>query len=125
LLVDRQAGGGHDAYLDLNVRAFKPPRRGAVEAVVTLVENKAGGREVDVGTFTISPAKKFEAKNPDDERGFRLDATQALAGLGADGTAVTVKVRLAPLLEGQSAAGARLTLGKVQFVPVPREDEAK
>jgi hypothetical protein len=119
LLVDRQAAGA-DAFLDLNVRAFTPPKRGAVEAVVTLEENKDGGREVDVGSFTIFPAKKFEAKKPDDERGFRLDATQALADLGADNAAVKVKVRLAPLHEGQSATGAKLTLGKVQFVP--RED---
>jgi hypothetical protein len=28
-----------------------------------------------------------------------------------------VKVRLAPLHEGQSATGAKLTLGKVRFVP--------
>jgi hypothetical protein len=126
LLIDRQAAG-NDVFLDLNVRAFKPPRRGAVEAVVTLEENKEGGRKVDVGTFAIFPAKKFEAKKPDDERGFRLDATQALTDLGADHTAVKVKVRLAPLHEGQTAHGAKLTLGKVQFVPrdEPKTDEPK
>ncbi len=119
VLVDRQAAG-NGAFLDLNVRAFKPPRHGAVEAVVTLEENKDGGREVDVGSFAIFPAKKFEAKKPDDERGFRFDATQALADLGGDSTAVKVRVRLAPLREGQSASGAKLTLGRVQLVP--RED---
>jgi hypothetical protein len=126
LLIDRQAPG-NDAFLDLNVRAFKPPKRGAVEAVVTLEENKEGGREVDVGTFAIFPAKKFEAKKPDDERGFRLDATRALTDLGTDRTAVKVKVRLAPLHEGQTAHGAKLTLGKVQFVPrdEPKTDEPK
>ena len=126
LLIDRQAPG-NDAFLDLNVRAFKPPRRGAVEAVVTLEENKEGGREVDVGTFAIFPAKKFEAKKPDDERGFRLDATRALIDLGTDDTAVKVKVRLAPLHEGQTAHGAKLTLGKVQFVPrdEPKTDDPK
>jgi hypothetical protein len=125
LVIDRQAGKT-DTFLDLNVRAFKPPRHGGVEAVVTLEANKHGGREVDVGTFTIFPAKKFEARKPEDERGFRLDATQALAGLGADGAAVKIKVRLAPLHEGQSAHGARLTLGKVRFVPrEATEDEPK
>ncbi len=125
LVVERQAD---DAYLDLNVRAFKPPKHGAVEAVVTLEENKEGGREVELGTFTVFPAKKFEAKNPDDERGYRLNATQALADLGADkdNTAVKVKVRLAPLHEGQSATGAKLTLGRVQFAPrQARKDETK
>jgi hypothetical protein len=121
LLVDSQAAGS-GAFLDLNVRAFTPPKRGAVEAVVTLEENKDGGREVELGSFTIFPAKKFAAKKPDDERAFRLDATEALADLGADNAAVKVKVRLAPLHEGKSATGAKLTLGKVQFVP---RDEPK
>jgi hypothetical protein len=125
ILIDRQTGEGHDTYLDLNVRAFKPARRGAVEAVVTLVENKPGGREIDVGSFTVAPAKKFAARNPGDELSFRLDATQALADLGPAVTAVTVKVRLEPVIEGHSTAGAKLTLGKVQFVPVPHEDDAK
>ncbi len=121
LLVDWQAAGS-GAFLDLNVRAFTPPKRGAVEAVVTLEENKDGGREVELGSFTIFPAKKFAAKKPDDERAFRLDATEALADLGADNATVKVKVRLAPLHEGKSATGAKLTLGKVQFVP---RDEPK
>jgi hypothetical protein len=116
LLVNRQAGGS-GAFLDLNVRAFTPPKHGAVEAVVTLEENKDGGREVELGSFAIFPAKKFEAKKPDDERAFRLDATEALADLGTNNAAVKVKVRLAPLHEGKSAHGAKLTLGKVQFVP--------
>jgi hypothetical protein len=116
LLLDRQAAK-NEAFLDLNVRAFTPPKRGAVEAVVTLEENKDGGREVELGSFTIFPAKKFEAKKADDERGFRLDATQALADLGADAAAVKVKIRLAPLHVGQSTHGAKLTLGKVQLVP--------
>jgi hypothetical protein len=116
VVIDRQAGPT-DVLLDINVTAFRPPRRGAVEAVVTFQENKAGGREVDVSSFSIFPAKKFKASKPDDERGFRLDATQALADLGVDNTAVKVKVRLVPLHDGQSAAGAKLTLGKVRFVP--------
>jgi hypothetical protein len=115
LVIDRQTAAGN-VYLDLNVRAFRPPHHGAVEAVVTLEANKEGGREVDVGTFAIFPAKKFEAKKPEDERGFRLNATQALADLGADSAAVKVKVRLAPVRERQSAAGAKLTIGKAQFV---------
>jgi hypothetical protein len=121
VVINRQAGGT-DVLLDLNVTAFRPPRRGAVEAVVTLQENKAGGREIDVGSFSIFPAKKFKASRPADQRGFRLDAMQALADLGLDSTAVKVLVRLMPLIDGQSAAGAKLTLGKVQFVP---RDDAK
>jgi hypothetical protein len=122
LLIDRQAAG-KDVFLDLNVRAFKPPRRGAVEAVVTLEENKDGGRKGDVGAFSIFPAKKFEARKPGDERRFRLDATQALANLGGDNAAVKVKVRLAPLHAGRSARGAKLTLGKVQLVPREKTKE--
>jgi hypothetical protein len=121
VVIDRQAGAT-DVLLDLNVTAFRPPRRGAVEAVVTLQENKAGGREANVGSFSIFPAKKFKASGPADQRGFRLDATQALADLGVDMTPVKVKVRLMPLHDGESAAGAKLTLGKVQFVP---QDDGK
>jgi hypothetical protein len=121
MVIDRQAGG-NDVLLDLNVTAFRPPRHGAVEALVTLQENKPGGREVDVGSFSVFPARKFKASKPDDQRGFRLDAMQALTDLGMDNTAVKVKVRLVPLHDGQSAAGARLTLSKVRFVP---RDEAK
>jgi hypothetical protein len=126
LVIGRQAGGT-DTLLDLYVKAFKPPRRGGVEMVVTLEENKDGGRQVNVGTFTMFPSKKFEARKPEDERGFRFNAAKALADLGADGAAnVKVKVRLAPLHEGLSAHGARLTLGKVQFVPREEpEDEQK
>ena len=85
--------------------------------MVTLEENKDGGREVELGSFTIFPSKKFEATKQEDERGFRLDATEALTDLGGEGAAVKVKVRLAPLHERQSTKGAKLTLGKVQFVP--------
>jgi hypothetical protein len=126
LVISRQAGG-KDTILDLYVRAFKPPRRGGVEMVVTLEENKDGGRAVDVGTFTIFPSKKFDARKPEDERGFRFNAAKALADLGANGAAnIKVKVRLAPLHEGLSTRGARLTLGKVQFAPLEDpEDEQK
>ena len=120
LLIDRQVAG--EVFLDLNVRAFKPPQSGAVEAVVTLAENKDGGREVEVAAFSIFPVKAFEAEKPEDERGFRFDATQALADLGGDDAAVKVKVRLAPLRDGQPALDAKLMLGKVQFVP---RDERK
>jgi hypothetical protein len=119
VFVDRPSAGS-DAVLDLSVRAFRPPWRGAVEARVSLKESKEGkegGREVEVGSFTIFPAKAFEARKPDDERGFRLDAKQALAELGSGTDPVAVKVRLASLRQGRSAAGAKLTLGKVQLIP--------
>ena len=119
VFVERPSAG-NDAVLDLSVRAFRPPWRGAVEARVSLKESKEGkegGREVEVGSFTIFPAKAFEARKPDDERGFRLDAKQALAELGSGTDPVAVKVRLASLRQGRSAAGAKLTLGKVQLIP--------
>ena len=119
VFVERPSAGS-DAVLDVNVQAFRPPWRGAVEARVSLKESKEGkegGREVEVGSFTIFPAKAFEARKPDDERGFRLDAKQALAELGSGTDPVAVKVRLASLRQGRSAAGAKLTLGKVQLIP--------
>ena len=119
VFVERPSAGT-DAVLDLSVRAFRPPWRGAVEARVSLKESKEGketGREIEVGSFTILPTKAFEASKPEDERGFRLDAKQALAELGSGTDPVAVKVRLASLRQGRSAAGAKLTLGKVQLIP--------
>jgi hypothetical protein len=116
VFVERPSAGS-DAVLDLNVQAFRPPWRGAVEARVSLKESKEGGREVEVGSFTIFPAKAFEAREPDDERGFRLDAKPALTELGSGTDPVAVRVRLASLRQGRSAAGAKLTLGKVQLIP--------
>src|SRR5262249_32725710 len=116
IFVERPSGGG-DVVLDLSVRAFRPPWRGAAEARVSLKESKEGGREAEVGSFTIFPARAFQAGKPEDERGFRLDATQALAELGTGSDPVGVKVRLASLRRGRSVAGAKLTLGKVQLIP--------
>jgi hypothetical protein len=100
--------------LDISVRAFTPPQQGAVEAVVSLEEAKDGGKSVEVGRFTVFPAAPFEAKEPKDERVFRLDAGKALAALDAS-SPLRVKVKLEPLLPDRSPAGASLTLGKAVF----------
>jgi hypothetical protein len=115
MLLDRPTATG-STLLDINVRAFTPPPSGAVGAVVSLEENKEGGREVEVGGFTIFPAKRFEATKPEDERGFRLNATQALAELGAGDGPVKIKVKLVPLRQGESVERAELILGSAQFV---------
>jgi hypothetical protein len=115
MLLDRPTATG-STLLDINVRAFTPPPSGAVGAVVSLEENKEGGREVEVGGFTIFPAKRFEATKAEDERGFRLNATQALAELGAGGGPVKIKVKLVSLRQGESVEHAELVLGSAQFV---------
>jgi hypothetical protein len=125
MLLDRPTATG-DTYLDINVRAFTPPQRGAVAAVVSLEENKEGGREVEVGSFTIFPPTRFAATKPEDERRFRLNATQALAELGTVGEPVKVKVKLTSLRQGEAVEPTELTLGSVRFVSSSEaEGEAK
>jgi hypothetical protein len=114
IILDRPTAPG-EVSLDINVHAFTAPRHGAVEAVVTLEPEKAGGREVEVGSFTIFPAKSFKAKTPADERGFRLNATQALSDVGTDSGPVKIKVRLESLRDTHPVTRAKLTLGKVEF----------
>jgi len=114
MVIGRQAGDS-EVVLDLDVTAFQPPRRGAVEVVVTL-QAEGGGRQLDVGSFAIYPSRKFKARKPGDVRAFRLDAMPALTAIGLQATAVTVRLALAPLRHRGTAAGAKLTLGTARFV---------
>jgi hypothetical protein len=115
MVIGRQAGDS-EVVLDLDVTAFRPPRHGAVEVVVTL-QADGGGREVGVGSFAIYPSRKFKARKPGDARAFRLDAMQALTDLGLQATTVRLRLSFAPLHHGATAAGAKLTLGTARFVP--------
>lgn len=115
MVIGRRAGDS-EVVLDLDVTAFRPPRHGGVAAVVTLAEDRDGGRQAEAGSFAVFPATTFKATGPADVRPFRIDAAAALTDLGRDTTSVRVTVRLESLTDTSSAAGARLTLGAVRFV---------
>ena len=105
-------------FLDVGVRAYAPPRGGAVQAVVT-VSAGAHDTEQEIGRFTVFPNEPFSADDVRQERIFRLDATAALAALKSSGGPLEVKVRLAPLDPSVSSSDASLTVGQVVFQPRP------
>jgi len=101
-------------FLDLWVRAYTPPPRGAVEAVVTLT---AGGHEVEIGRFAVFPSEPFFATQAWQQRAYRFDATAALAALKDHDGPLVVQVRLVPIDAGVSPEGAQLTISKVELSP--------
>ena len=62
--------------LDLYMRAYAPPRRGSVEAVVSLGPT---GKEMEIGRFAVFPSEPFLAASPREQRAYRFDASAALA----------------------------------------------
>ena len=104
-----------NAFLDLWVRAYTPPKRGAVESVVSL--GVAGGNDIEVGRFAVFPSEPFFAANPDQQRAYRFDATAALASLRAKGSTLIVRVRLVPTDPKMQSDGAQLTLSRAEFSP--------
>jgi hypothetical protein len=107
---------GSGTFLVVGVRAYKPPRSGAVEAVVTA--SAAEGIEQEVGRFSIFPDEPLAASNDGQERQVhRLDATAALAALKSKGGQLQVKVRLVPINPSIASDDASLTVGRVTFQP--------
>jgi hypothetical protein len=102
-------------FLDLWVRAYTPPKRGAVEAVVTLGK---GDRGVEVGRFAVFPSRPFLATAASQQRAYRFDATAALAAFPGE-RELTVHVRLVPIDEKVPAEGASLTIARVELSPPP------
>ena len=106
-----------DIFLDLYLKAYVPPRKGAVEAVVSI--EPAGGGGVEIGRFTVFPAEPFIVTEPRQQRAYRFDASAAIRTLKPSETAVTVSVALLPLDTKISPQGAELTLSKAEFSPRP------
>ena len=104
-------------FLVVSVRAYTPPRRGAIEAVVTLATGR--GIEQDVGGFSIFPNEPFAVADARQERAFRLDATAALAALKSKGDTLLVSVRLASAGPSITSDAASLSVGRVSFYPRP------
>jgi len=111
-----QASSG--MFLDVGVRAYTPPRRGTVEAVVTLSAGAAAA-EQEIGRFSIFPDEPFLADDVRQQQTFRLDATAALAASKSTTGPLEVKVHLAPLDPAISSSDATLTVGRVVFQPRP------
>jgi hypothetical protein len=100
--------------LDLFVRAYTPPRRGAVEAVVSLGPT---GSEMEIGRFAVFPSEPFLAASPDQQRAYRFDASAAFAAF--QNRPLTVQVQLVPTDEKIAPEGAKLTLSRVEVKPRP------
>jgi hypothetical protein len=100
--------------LDLYVRAYTPPRRGAVEAVVSLGPS---GTEMEIGRFAVFPSEPFQAASPNEQRAYRFDASATFAAF--QNRPLTVQVRLVPTDAKIPPDGAKLTLSRVEVKPRP------
>jgi hypothetical protein len=104
--------------LDFYVRAFRPPRRGAVEAIVSL---GPAGNEMEIGRFAVFPSEPFLVENPNEQRAYRFDASAALAAYR--GQPLVAQIRLVPTDDRISPEGAQLTLSRVEINPRPAPDK--
>jgi hypothetical protein len=104
--------------LDFYVRAFRPPRRGAVEAIVSLGPT---GSEMEIGRFAVFPSEPFLADNPKEQRAYRFDASAALGAYR--GQPLVAQIRLVPTDDKISPEGAQLTLSRVEINPRPAPDK--
>ena len=104
--------------LDFYIRAYTPPRRGAVEAIVSLGPS---GSEMEIGRFAVFPSEPFAAANPRELRAYRFDATAALAAY--KGQPLVAQIRLVPIDDKISPEGAELALSRVEINPRPAPDK--
>jgi hypothetical protein len=104
----------NEVYLDLWVKAYTPPRRGAVEAIVTVgpARQKA---QIEVGRFAVFPSEPFIATEASQQRAYRFNASAALGALKTEDTDLTIRVALVSLIETAPAEGAQLVLAKAAF----------
>ena len=100
--------------LDLYMRAYAPPRRGSVEAVVSLGPS---GKEMEIGRFAVFPSEPFLAASPREQRAYRFDASAAFAAFKDQ--PLLVQLRLVPTDEAISPEGAKLTLSRVEITARP------
>ena len=100
------------AFVDVRVRGYVPPQGGPVDAIVTLSGRSGSGHEV--GRFSVFPAEPFSAKDPSEERTFRLDATKALSSVTTDGP-VTITLNLVPTDPARPPVGASMTIAHIRL----------
>jgi hypothetical protein len=92
----------------ISVTAFRPPRDGAVQAVVK-VEKDNGRTEQEIGRFGIFPNAEFKAADPSKAQRFGLPLPTELARGGA----VKLHVYLVPF-KGEGS-GALLQIGGAEI----------
>jgi hypothetical protein len=109
-------GATSNPVLRLWVRSYTPPRRGAVEAAVSLAR---GGKETEVGRFTVFPSEPFSASAAEQERGYMFDAAEALASLASMQGELTSRVRLQPIEAGVTPDRAELEISRAELAPRP------
>jgi hypothetical protein len=114
LPVRVQPGAMGDPVLHVWIRSYTPPRRGAVEAVVSLV---SGDREIEVGRFVVFPSEPFAASATREERGYSFDAREAVNRLGRDAAPLIARIRLAPLDPAIPTEGGETTLSRAELHP--------
>jgi hypothetical protein len=119
--VQIHRGAGSGALLQLWISGYTPPRRGTVEAVVSLVRG-ASKKEVEIGRFVIYPSEPFIAKDAAEQRGYSFDAAQALISPVSSSDELAVHVRLVPLSEGMIPEGAQLTVARAELRPQPKPE---
>jgi hypothetical protein len=100
------------ATLEVAVSAFRKPSSGNIGGVVRL-KRPGGGAAVEVGRFTISPARSFTASTSGEEQRYRFDVTQALRQLGVTAGSAEVEVALIDRSSGRVPPGTELQLGQV------------
>jgi hypothetical protein len=107
------ADGSGMATLELVVSAFRKPASGNIGGVVRL--KRSGGSSIEVGRFSIFPAKSFTASNSGEEQRYRFDVTQALKQLGVTAGSAEIEVALIDRSNGPVPPGTELQLGQVQI----------
>jgi hypothetical protein len=101
-------------YLDLWVRSYAPPLKGAVEAVVSL--GVAGSNdEAELGRFAVFPHEPFVARESSQARGYRFNASVPLSALKAGDGPLLVRVRLLPTEPNVSPEGAEMRIDRAAF----------
>jgi hypothetical protein len=108
-----QADSRGMATLEVVISAFRKPASGNIGGVVCL--RRPGGNAVEVGRFTILPARSFTASNSGEEQHYRFDVTQALKQIGVAAGSAEVEVALIDRSNGQVPAGTEIQLGQVQI----------
>lgn len=107
------ADGSGMATLELVISAFRKPASGNIGGVVRL--KRPGGDSIEVGRFSIFPAKSFTASNSGEEQRYRFDVTRALKQLGVTAGSAEVEVALIERSNGPVPPGTELQLGQAQI----------
>jgi|SRR5688572_27326846 hypothetical protein len=108
-----QAEPGGLATLEVVISAFRKPDAANVGGVVRL--KAPGGTAIEVGRFSILPAKSFTATTSGEEQRYRFDVTRALKQLGAAAGSAEVEVALIERSNRAVPQGTELQLGQVRI----------